>query len=294
MSERALQGAAGKAQSTAVARATARICNAAGGVLGRQGGHERLPFSLLVERLDALLPQTQCRRCGYPDCRSYAQALAAGTAEINQCPPGGEEGVARLAALLGRPALPLNPAHGLEGPMTVAVIDEQWCIGCTLCLKACPTDAIVGAHKRMHTVIDAYCTGCDLCLPVCPVDCIQMVPVAAANGAQGDQGIHGTASTATGWAAWSPAQAEQARQRYIARQARLQRTEAAHQARLLAKAEAKLADLPAHSKHTDPVMLERKRTLVEAALARARAAQAAKMQERLPRSEANEGKAHQA
>ncbi|MBA4253358.1 MAG: ferredoxin [Comamonadaceae bacterium] len=219
----------------------------------------------LVERLDALLPQTQCRRCGYPDCRSYAQALAAGTAEINQCPPGGEEGVARLAALLGRPALPLNPAHGLEGPMTVAVIDEQWCIGCTLCLKACPTDAIVGAHKRMHTLIDAYCTGCDLCLPVCPVDCIQMVPVDA---------------TATGWAAWSPAQAEQARQRYRARQARLQRTAEAHQARLLAKAEAKLADLPAHSKHTDPAVLERKRALIEAALARARAARAAQAQER--------------
>ena len=265
MSERALQSAAGKAQSTAVARATARICNAAGGVLGRQGGHERLPLSLLVERLDALLPQTQCRRCGYPDCRSYAQALAAGTAAINQCPPGGEEGVARLAALLGRPALPLNPAHGLEGPMTVAVIDEQWCIGCTLCLKACPTDAIVGAHKRMHTVIEVYCTGCDLCLPVCPVDCIQMVPVDA---------------TATGWAAWSPAQAEQARQRYRARQARLQRTAEAHQARLLAKAEAKLADLPAHSKHTDPAVLERKRALIEAALARARAVQAAQAQER--------------
>ncbi|MDO9612891.1 MAG: electron transport complex subunit RsxB [Serpentinimonas sp.] len=222
----------------------------------------------LSERIDALLPQTQCRRCGYPDCRSYAQALAAGAAEINQCPPGGQEGVERLAALLGRPALPLNPAHGAEGPMTLAVIDEQWCIGCTLCLKACPTDAILGTHKRMHTVIEPYCTGCDLCLPVCPVDCIQMVPVAASNGDQ---------SAVTGWAAWSPAQAGQARQRYTQRQQRLERYTQAQQQRLITKAESKLADLPSHSKHTDPATLERKRALIEAALARARAAQAARV-----------------
>ena len=221
----------------------------------------------LTERIDALLPQTQCQRCGYPDCRSYAAALEVGTAEINQCPPGGQEGVARLAALLSRPALPLNPAHGSEGPMTVAVIDEQWCIGCTLCLKACPTDAIVGTHKRMHTVIERYCTGCDLCLPVCPVDCIQMLAVGAADGAQ---------PVATGWSAWSPAQAEQARQRYTQRQQRLQREAQAQQQRLIAKAESKLADLPSHSKHTDPAVLERKRALIEAALARARAAQAAR------------------
>lgn len=222
----------------------------------------------LTERIDALLPQTQCQRCGYPDCRSYAAALEVGTAEINQCPPGGQAGVERLAALLGRPALPLNPAHGFEGPMTVAVIDEQWCIGCTLCLKACPTDAIVGTHKRMHTVIERYCTGCDLCLPVCPVDCIQMLAVGAADGAQ---------PVATGWAAWSPAQAEQARQRYTQRQQRLERETQAQQQRLIAKAESKLADLPSHSKHTDPAVLERKRALIEAALARARAAQAARV-----------------
>jgi len=222
----------------------------------------------LIERIDALLPQTQCRRCGYPDCHSYAVALAAGAAEINQCPPGGQAGVARLAALFGRPALPLNPAHGAEGPMTLAVIDEQWCIGCTLCLKVCPTDAIVGTHKRMHTVIEPYCTGCDLCLPVCPVDCIQMVPVAASNGGQ---------SAATGWAAWSPAQAGQARQRYTQRQQRLERYTQAQQQRLITKAESKLADLPSHSKHTDPATLERKRALIEAALARARAAQAARV-----------------
>ena len=222
----------------------------------------------LIERIDALLPQTQCQRCGYPDCRSYAAGLAAGTAEINQCPPGGQEGVVRLAALLGRPALALNPAHGFEGPMTVAVIDEQWCIGCTLCLKACPTDAIVGTHKRMHTVIEPYCTGCDLCLPVCPVDCIQMLPVALPNGEP---------NQATGWAAWSPAQAEQARQRYTQRQQRLERQATAQQQRLIAKAESKLADLPSHSKHTDPAVLERKRALIEAALARARAAQAARL-----------------
>jgi len=219
----------------------------------------------LIGRIDALLPQTQCQRCGYPDCRSYAVALAAGTAQINQCPPGGQEGVVRLAALLGRPALALNPTHGFEGPMTVAVIDEQWCIGCTLCLKVCPTDAIVGTHKRMHTVIEPYCTGCDLCLPVCPVDCIRMEPVSDAQ------------PVPTGWAAWSPAQAEQARQRYTQRQQRLERQATAQQQRLIAKAESKLADLPSHSKHTDPAVLERKRALIEAALARARAAQAARL-----------------
>lgn len=207
--------------------------------------------------LDAL-PQTQCTRCGYPDCAAYAQAVAKGEAAINQCPPGGAEGVARLARLTGQPPLPLDPAFGPEGPMTVAVIDEDWCIGCTLCLKVCPTDAIVGGNKRMHTVIEACCTGCDLCLPVCPVDCIRMESVSGER---------------TGWAAWSQPQADTARQRYAFHQLRLLREQADNDARLVDKAQAKLADLPAHSLHTDPVMLEQKRAVIEAALARARARQ---------------------
>ncbi len=127
-----------------------------------------------ADQILAALPQTQCTRCGYPDCAAYAQAIAAGEAAINQCPPGGSAGVARLAALTGQAPLPLNPEFGIEGPLTVAVIDEDWCIGCTLCLKACPTDAILGGNKRMHTVIAPHCTGCELCIPVCPVDCIRM------------------------------------------------------------------------------------------------------------------------
>ncbi|MGB6115493.1 MAG: electron transport complex subunit RsxB [Comamonas sp.] len=159
----------------------------------------------LAERINAVLPQTQCTRCGYPDCASYARAIARGEAAINQCPPGGAEGVARIAAITGRPALPLNPDHGREGPRALAVIDEDWCIGCTLCVKACPTDAIVGIHKRMHTIIDEHCTGCELCVQACPVDCISMENVT---------GEH------TGWQAWSPALQEQARTRYEQRQAR--------------------------------------------------------------------------
>ena len=126
----------------------------------------------LVRRIDAALPQTQCQRCSYPDCESYARAIAAGEAGINQCPPGGQAGVERLARITGLPAQPIDPRFGIEGPVTVAVIDEDWCIGCTLCIKVCPTDAIVGLNKRMHTVIEPYCTGCELCIPVCPVDCI--------------------------------------------------------------------------------------------------------------------------
>lgn len=215
---------------------------------------ERLAASL-AERLDAALPQTQCTRCGYPDCRAYAEAMAAGEADINRCPPGGAEGVVRLAALTGRPVLPLNPDHGREVPRALAVIDEAWCIGCTLCIKACPVDCIVGASKLMHTVVDAQCTGCELCVPVCPVDCISMVPVTGER---------------TGWAAWSSAQAETARERYAFRRSRLEREKREHDERLAAKAQAKLADLEHHSKLTDPEALDRKRAVIEAALARAR------------------------
>jgi electron transport complex protein RnfB len=163
-------------------------------------------LAVFIGAIDAALPQTQCTRCGYPDCRHYAQAIAQGEAPINQCPPGGQEGVARLAAITGQAALPLNPDNGLEAVRVIARIDENWCIGCTLCIKACPTDAILGANKRMHTVIPEACTGCELCLPVCPVDCIEL------DNASGD---------ATGWDAWSPAQADEARLRYHRHQQRL-------------------------------------------------------------------------
>jgi electron transport complex protein RnfB len=130
----------------------------------------------LADHIDALLPQTQCTKCGYDGCRPYAAAIARGEAEINRCPPGGESGMRALAALLGKPALPLDTSRGTPGALTVAVIDETHCIGCTLCIDACPVDAIVGTAKRMHTVVDTLCTGCDLCVAPCPVDCIEMVP----------------------------------------------------------------------------------------------------------------------
>ena len=222
-------------------------------------------MSSLANRIHDALPQTQCTRCGYPDCKAYAQAIAEDQAPINQCPPGGTEGVAILARLTGQHTLPLNPDHGAEGPMTVAVIDEAWCIGCTLCIKACPTDAILGSNKVMHTVIESACTGCDLCLPVCPVDCIEMVPIS------GDK---------TGWAAWSDALATQARQRYESRQIRLGLEEREHAARLEAKATMKLADLETHTRtQTHTVQdadkeMARKRAIIEAALAKAKARQA--------------------
>lgn len=129
-----------------------------------------------ADQIDALLPQTQCTRCGYPECRQYAEAIAAGLAQINQCPPGGASTIDSLARLLHRDALPLNPANGVEGPPLVAVIDEDRCIGCVKCLPPCPVDAIVGARRQMHTVLEAVCTGCELCIAPCPVDCIAMIP----------------------------------------------------------------------------------------------------------------------
>ena len=133
----------------------------------------------LVDQIDALLPQTQCTRCGYPACRPYAEAIANGEADIDQCPPGGLEGVAAIAQLLGIATKPLNPDYGVEAAPTVAVIDEDACIGCTKCIVACPVDAIIGTGKRMHTIIASECTGCELCIPPCPVDCIAMVATAA-------------------------------------------------------------------------------------------------------------------
>ena len=135
------------------------------------------PAENLIQRIDALLPQTQCQQCGYAGCRPYAEAISSGAAAINRCPPGGHEVIADLAALLQCPPLALDTSCGVTKPPAVARIDEAWCIGCTLCIQACPVDAIAGAAKRMHTVIADECTGCELCIPPCPVDCIRMVVV---------------------------------------------------------------------------------------------------------------------
>ncbi|MBZ8141471.1 ferredoxin, partial [Rubrivivax gelatinosus] len=199
----------------------------------------------LAARIDAALPQTQCRRCGYPDCQGYAEAVAGGTADIDRCPPGGAEGVARLAALLGVASRPLDPGCGAEGPRRQALIDEAWCIGCTLCIEACPVDCIVGAPKHMHTVVDALCTGCELCVPACPVDCIVL-----------EEATPG----ASGWAAWSPAQADEARARYGRHRLRVERERREHDERLAARAAAPQPALPAA-----PAADERKRAVIDAA-----------------------------
>ena len=149
-----------------------------GATLGAASVLFRTQGDPLVDKIDAILPQTQCGQCGYPGCKPYATAIAGGEADINQCPPGGDEGVRKLADLLGREYKPLNAEHGVEKPKSVAVIDEATCIGCTLCIQACPVDAIVGAAKQMHTIVTDLCTGCELCVPPCPADCIDMVPVA--------------------------------------------------------------------------------------------------------------------
>jgi electron transport complex protein RnfB len=186
--------------------------------------------------------------------------MADGSADINRCPPGGAEGISRLAALTGRPAAGLDAARGHEGPRMLAVIDEAWCIGCTLCIKACPVDCIIGAPRRMHHIIDDDCTGCELCIPACPVDCIVLRPVT------GDR---------TGWQAWSPAQAVAARSRYAFHRFRVLREAEDNDRRLAAKAQSKLDDLRLHSTITDPDVLAAKRAVIEAAMRRARDRQAA-------------------
>ncbi len=146
-------------------------------VLGYAAVRFRIESDPVVDKIDAILPQTQCGQCSYAGCRPYAEAIARGEAEINQCPPGGEAGILALADLLGRDPLPLNPENGEVKPRMVAISDEDVCIGCTLCIQACPVDAILGASKQMHTVIEEECTGCELCIPPCPVECIYMVEI---------------------------------------------------------------------------------------------------------------------
>jgi electron transport complex protein RnfB len=199
----------------------------------------------LVERIDALLPQTQCRRCGYDGCRPYADAIAQGAAAINRCPPGGAPTLAALAALLDTPLLPLDASCGLPGPLGVARIDEAACIGCALCIAACPVDAIVGAAKLMHTVLADRCTGCALCLPPCPVDCIALPPAGRA---------------------WKPADADRAREHFAAHTARAAR-------RTTRRGAASAPPQPASSGDSARVV---RQAAIAAALARARARRAAK------------------
>ena len=216
----------------------------------------------LADQIEDLLPQTQCTKCGYNGRRPYAEAIAAGSAEINQCPPGGEQGIARLANLLGKKVIPLNPVNGLERPRSLAYIDESLCIGCTLCIQACPVDAIAGAAKQMHTVVASLCTGCDLCVAPCPVDCIVMYPVSG---------------EATGWDAWSQLDADDARARHDLRSARLRREAEENDARLAAKAVSKMQELKQEVPATtaEAAEKERKRAIIAAAMERARAKAAA-------------------
>jgi electron transport complex protein RnfB len=204
-------------------------------------------MTTLADRIDALLPQTQCTRCGYQGCRPYAEAIAAGGADINQCPPGGAAGIVRLADLLKTAPKPLNPAHGMEKPLEVALIDESLCIGCTLCIQACPVDAIVGAAKQMHTILQSWCTGCELCIAPCPVDCISMLPVAPPRR-------------------WNDADAAAARVRFESRNRRLADERSEREQKLAARS---TSSTPA----ADPGMAEalaRKKAIIDAAIERAR------------------------
>lgn len=222
--------------------------------------------SSLADRIEDALPQTQCTKCGYAGCRPYAEAIAAGAAGINQCPPGGAEGIERLSRVTGYPVIPLNPVHGAERPRAVAYIDESLCIGCTLCIQACPVDAIVGAAKHMHTVVPSLCTGCDLCLAPCPVDCIVMYPV----------------TESTGWQAWSQADADAARERHDFRLFRLKRDKQENDARLATKAQDKLKAVEAIDPATDAEAAEkeRKRAIIAAAMERTRLKKEAEAQQK--------------
>ena len=148
-----------------------------GAVLGFSALKFKVEGNPLVDKIDAILPQTQCGQCSYPGCKPYATAIAAGEADINRCPPGGEEGIHKLADLLGMEFKPFGEDTAAPKPKAVAFIDENICIGCTLCIQACPVDAISGAAKQMHTIIESECTGCELCVAPCPVDCISMITI---------------------------------------------------------------------------------------------------------------------
>ena len=218
----------------------------------------------LIDQLEDILPQTQCTKCGYPDCRGYAQAMASGDALPNRCPPGGVEGIKRLSKVLipiyPQDAFILHPTIdtecGVERPRPVAFIDPQKCIGCTLCIQACPVDAIVGASKQMHVVLTEWCTGCDLCIPPCPVDCISMIDVT---------------ENKTGWDAWSQELADVSRKRYHDREKRLDREKKDNDDRLAKKAASKLAEVNSKSPSSVDELKEqeRKRTIIAAAIARA-------------------------
>ena len=176
-----------------------------------------VPAHILAMRIDAALPQTQCTRCGFAGCEPYADALAAGESDVNRCPPGGDAVIAQLAELTGRAGKPLDPACGAHGPLLVAVIDEAACIGCTLCIAACPVDAIIGAQKRMHAILPSLCSGCELCVAPCPVDCIAMAPAGRV---------------------WTPGDADAARIRHRARATRLAKRERIAQRKTVAKSAA--------------------------------------------------------
>ena len=216
------------------------------------GAARREPSALstaaLADAVDALLPQTQCTKCGFDGCRPYAEALAEGRARIDRCPPGGAAGIARLARLLRRPVLPLDPECGAESPRRIAWIDPALCIGCTKCIQACPVDAIVGARRRMHTVVASLCTGCDLCVAPCPVDCIAMLPLPDAQ------------------AGWSDGDAAAARSRHRARGLRLARERQRRQEQLAAR-----GATPQPQDGHDQDARSRKRAVIEAAMRRARA-----------------------
>lgn len=204
----------------------------------------------LIDRIDAILPQTQCQKCGFAGCKPYATAIAEGRADINQCPPGGEEGIDQLAKLLGTRSKPLNTAHGFPEPKTIAFIDESACIGCTFCIRACPVDAIVGAAKQMHTVITAECTGCELCITPCPMDCISMVPAPQIISSGQRNKIEA---------------ANHARERYQLRLQRLAREKQEQAEKLVQKAiKKKQANVEATAKDD-----ARKRAIIQAALKRA-------------------------